>query len=154
MRAGEDQAVILPRLLYRRMQGYDQGMELPVTTAYAALLGLLLIVLSDLVSRSRKKSRVSMGHGDDPMLERTMRAHGNFVEYVPLGLILLLVMEVGGAEAWVLHLFGLMLLGGRLLHALGMIRPDGVISGRYWGTALTWLMILGASLFNLWLLAR
>ena len=87
------------------------------------------------------------------MLERTMRAHGNFVEYVPFGLILLMMMELKSPETWVVHLFGAMLLGGRLLHAYGMVKPDGVISGRYWGTALTWLMILGASLFNLWLLA-
>lgn len=129
-------------------------MNFPVTTLYAALLGLLLIVLSDLVSRTRKRSHVSLGTGDDPMLERTMRAHGNFVEYVPLGLLLLLLMELKGLEIWALHVFGLMLLIGRLLHAYGMIRPDGAISGRYWGTALTWLMILGASLANLWLLAR
>lgn len=128
-------------------------MDFPVTTLYAALLGVLLIFLSDLVSRSRKRSRVSLGHGGDPLLERTMRAHGNFVEYVPLGLILLLLVELKGTEMWALHTFGLMLLVGRLLHAYGMIRPDGIISGRYWGTALTWLMILGASLTNLWLLA-
>lgn len=129
-------------------------MNLPVTTLFASLLGLLLIVLSDLVSRTRKRSRVSLGHGGDPMLERTMRAHGNFVEYVPLGLILLGLMEVQLPPAWVLHAFGGMLLLGRLLHAYGMVRPDGPISGRYWGTALTWLMLLGASLANLWLLAQ
>ena len=128
-------------------------MSFPVTTIYAALLGLLLIVLSDLVSRTRKRSRISLGHGDDPMLERTMRAHGNFVEYVPFGLILLMLRELNSPGAWVVHMFGAMLLAGRLLHAYGMVKPDGVISGRYWGTALTWLMILGASLFNLWLLA-
>lgn len=128
-------------------------MDFPVTTIYAALLGLLLIVLSDLVSRTRKKSKIILGHGDDPMLERVMRAQGNFVEYVPLGLILLMLMELKTAEPWVLHMCGTMLLMGRMLHAYGMVKPDGMISGRYWGTALTWLMILGASLFNLWLLA-
>lgn len=129
-------------------------MSLPVTTVYAALLSLLLILLSDLVSRRRRKSRVSLGHGGDPTLERTMRAQGNFAEYVPLGLILLLLMEVQGPPPWVLHVFGLMLLVGRLLHAYGMIRPDGPISGRYWGTALTWLMLLGSALSNLLFLAQ
>ena len=137
-----------------RRAAYSEFMELPVTTIYASLLGLLLIVLSDLVSRSRKRSRVSLGHGGDPMLERAMRAHGNFVEYVPLGLILLGLMEVQQPPGWILNCFGGMLLVGRGLHAYGMIRPDGVISGRYWGTALTWLMLLGSSLMNLWLLAQ
>lgn len=129
-------------------------MMFPVTTLYAASLGLLLIVLSDLVTRSRRRSRVSLGHGDDPMLERAMRAQGNFVEYVPLGLILLMLVEVKEPQPWVVHAFGLLLLGGRLLHAYGMFRPDSPVSGRYWGTALTWLMILSASLANLWLLAN
>lgn len=129
-------------------------MDIQVTTLYAALLGLLLILLSDLVTRSRKRSRVSLGHGDDPMLERAMRAHGNFVEYVPLGLILLLLLELHGLAPWGLHTLGLMLLAGRVMHAYGMIRPDGSFSGRFWGTALTWLMILGASLTNLWQLLR
>lgn len=129
-------------------------MDFPVTTMYAALLGLLLIFLSDMVSRSRKRSDISLGHGDDPMLERAMRAHGNFVEYVPLGLILLLLLELKDLTPWALHVLGAMLLVGRLLHAYGMMRPDGALSGRYWGTALTWLMILGASLANLGLLAR
>ena len=93
-------------------------MTFPVTTLYAATLGLLLIILSDLVTRSRRRSQVSLGHGGDPMLERTMRAHGNFVEYVPLGLILLALIEVKHPELWVVHLFGILLLAGRLLHAL------------------------------------
>lgn len=129
-------------------------MTFPVTTLYAAVLGLLLIVLSDLVTRMRKRAQVSLGHGDDPLLERTMRAHGNFVEYVPLGLVLLLLIEVKAPQPWVVHGFGLMLLSGRLLHAYGMIWPEAPVSGRYWGTALTWLMILSSSLANLWLMAR
>ena len=129
-------------------------MDAPITTVYAALLGILLILLSDLVSRTRKKSCVSLGHGDDPMLERTMRAHGNFVEYVPFGLLLLLLVEVMGGQPWLLHVYGLMLLLGRLLHAYGMIRPEAPVSGRYWGTTLTWLMILATSLTNLWLVAH
>lgn len=129
-------------------------MEFPVTSLYAALLGLMFILLSDLVSRTRKKRQVSLGHGGDPMLERIMRAHGNFVEYVPFGLILLLLLEMSDASTWALQLFGLMLLVGRALHAYGMLFPDGVISGRFWGTALTWLMILGSSLANLLMLVR
>ena len=128
-------------------------MELPVTTVYAALLGILLILLSDLVSRARKKIRVSLGHGDEERLERVMRAQGNFVEYVPLGLILLGLLEAGGAGVIVLNILGLMLLIGRLFHAYGMINTQAAFSGRYWGTAFTWLMILGASLLNLWQLA-
>ncbi len=125
-------------------------MEYPVTALYAAILGLLLIFLSDQVSRSRKRSAISLGHGDNTALERAMRAHGNFIEYVPFGLILMLVLESEIPQTWALHLFGIMLLAGRLLHAWGMTHPEAAFRGRFWGTALTWLMILGASLTILW----
>ena len=128
-------------------------MHFPVTTLYAAILGILLVVLSDLVSRNRKKAKISIGSSGDPILERAVRAHGNFVEYVPLALILLLLLEVQAAAPLMLHILGGTLLAGRLLHVYGMIRPDGMIAGRFWGTGLTWLMILSTSLLNLWRLS-
>ena len=125
-------------------------MYFPVTILYASLLGILLIALSSQVSSKRRRSKVSLGHGGNSQLERTMRAHGNFVEYVPLALVLIMLLETEVTQVWLLHLMGVMLLGGRLLHAYGMFRPDGMIAGRWWGTALTWLMILLTSLLNLW----
>lgn len=128
-------------------------MYFPVTTLYASLLGVLLVALAGLVSKNRHRARVSLGHGRDSGLERAMRTHGNFVEYVPFALVLLLLLEIEVTEMWLLHVLGAMLLLGRLLHAYGMMNPDGVIAGRFWGTALTWLMILSCSLLNIWHLA-
>jgi uncharacterized membrane protein YecN with MAPEG domain len=128
-------------------------MHFPVTTFYAAILGILLVVLSDLVSRNRKKAKISLGSSGDPILERAVRAHGNFVEYVPLALILLLLLEGQAAAPWMLHALGGTLLAGRLLHVYGMIWPDGKVAGRFWGTGLTWLMVLCTSLLNLWRLS-
>jgi uncharacterized membrane protein YecN with MAPEG domain len=125
-------------------------MYFPVTTLYASLLGILLIALSNQVSSNRKRAMVSLGHGDDSRLERSMRTQGNFVEYVPFALLLLMLLELEVTQMWLLHLLGAMLLTGRLLHAYGMIRPDGIIAGRFWGTAMTWLMILATSLLNIW----
>ena len=125
-------------------------MYIPVTTFYASLLGLLLIVLSALVSKHRRKARVSIGVGDNIGLERASRVHGNFIEYVPIALILLLMLELEISKMWLLHLLGAMLLMGRLLHAWGLNQPTSVTVGRWWGTCLTWLMILVTSLLNLW----
>ena len=128
-------------------------MSVAVTPLYAGLLGLLLMVLSWRVVVARRAAGVSLGIGDDAALQRAVRAHGNFVEYVPLGLLLLLLGELAAVWPWSLHLLGGMLLLGRLLHAWGLSAADGPNFGRYWGTLLTWLMILFASLLNLgWLL--
>jgi uncharacterized membrane protein YecN with MAPEG domain len=125
-------------------------MYFPVTTFYASLLGILLLILSNQVSNHRKRAMVSLGHGDDSMLERAMRTQGNFVEYVPFALLLLMLLEQELSEMWLLHTLGAMLLAGRLLHMYGIHNADSPIAGRFWGTALTWLMILATSLLNLW----
>jgi uncharacterized membrane protein YecN with MAPEG domain len=125
-------------------------MYIPVTTFYASLLGLLLIALSLQVSKNRRKAKVSLGLGEDIGLERASRAHGNFIEYVPIALILLMMLEIEINKMWLLHILGAMLLVGRLLHAWGLNQRKSVNRGRWWGTALTWLMILATSLLNLW----
>ena len=125
-------------------------MYVPITTFYGSLLGLILIFLSALVSKNRRKAKVSLGLGDNEGLERASRAQGNFIEYVPIGLILLFLLELEIAQMWLLHLLGAMLLVGRVLHAWGISQNARVHPGRFWGTALTWGMILFTSLLNLW----
>lgn len=126
-----------------------------VTAIYAAVLGLLLLVLAARVTVRRRGARVGLGTGGDSTLERAVRVHGNFTENVPLALLLLLAAELNGAPYGLLHLCGLALVLGRLLHALGLSRQSGTSFGRFWGTALTWLVILVLVVLNLWLgLAR
>tara|TARA_R110002095_G_scaffold210454_1_gene197705 strand:+ start:2119 stop:2496 length:378 start_codon:yes stop_codon:yes gene_type:complete len=88
-----------------------------VTAFYAALLALLYLALSANVSRLRLKHRISLGVGDLPKLERAMRAHGNFVEYVPFILILMGLLESLGGPVIALHLMGSLLLIARFSHA-------------------------------------
>jgi uncharacterized membrane protein YecN with MAPEG domain len=91
-------------------------MSLPVTALYAGLMGLWLLALGFEVVRRRRHHQVSVGTGGVRELELAMRAHGNACEYVPIALILLGLSEGLGAPGWVVHLFGLMLVAGRLLH--------------------------------------
>jgi len=125
-------------------------MSFPVTTFYASLLGLLLIFLSARVSANRRRAKVSIGLGEDVGLERANRAQGNFIEYVPIGLILLLLLEQEVTQMWLLHTLGAALLAGRLMHAWGLSKKYSVNFFRTWGTGLTWLMIVATALLNLW----
>ena len=93
-------------------------MSLPVTALYAGLMGLWLLGLGFEVMRRRRRHHVPGGDGGVPALELAMRAHGNACEYVPVALILLGLAEGLGAPGWVLHLFGLVLVAGRLLHGV------------------------------------
>ena len=66
-------------------------MIVPVSAVFAAVLGLLLLVLSGLVSRFRLKYQKSMGVNDDRDFEAAVRAQANLVEYAPLGLVMLAI---------------------------------------------------------------
>ena len=55
----------------------------------------------------------------DNKLQRNIRAHGNFSEYVPLFLILLIILEIKGDVSFMFLLIICMLfLYGRLSHAI------------------------------------
>jgi uncharacterized membrane protein YecN with MAPEG domain len=71
--------------------------------------------------------------------------HANFVEYVPLALVLMLLAELNGVNGAALHGAGILLLASRGLHAFGLGRSSGRSFGRFYGTAGTWLVLLGLS---------
>jgi hypothetical protein len=121
-------------------------MHLSIVLLYAGLLGLLLLALSGQVVRLRWRYRVGLGTGSSPELERAVRAHANFCEYVPLALVLMIGLSLAGAApGWALHALGLALLVGRLLHAFGLSRSAGASRARQAGTILTWLVLLVAA---------
>lgn len=114
----------------------------PITALYAGLLALWFIFLSIRVVLLRRGARVGIGTGDNKELARRVRVHGNFAEYVPLALLLMLVLEMNTALFWVLHGAGVALFLGRMAHFLGLGRSAGTSWGRVTGTALTWAVIL------------
>ena len=116
-----------------------------ITPLYAGLLGLLLLVLSYNVSRQRIASKVVIGDGDVPALQRAIRAQANLTEYAPLALILMTAIEAQGFSGRLVHFLGILLVVGRLLHGFGLTRSAGPSAPRAIGASLTWLMILLAS---------
>ena len=70
-----------------------------------------------------------------------LRVQANFVENVPLALLLLLMMELNGTSHLVLHGIGLSLIACRLLHALGLSRHEGANYPRLIGAQGTFLLL-------------
>lgn len=93
-----------------------------VTLIFAAALGLLNLWLGVRVTRLRYAKKVSIGHGDVPVVETRMRAHANFNEYVPIALILMMLVEMQIGASRGLWLVGTLLVVGRVLHPFGMER--------------------------------
>ena len=82
---------------------------------------------------------------DDGLLQRKVRAYGNFTEYVPLALIFILALELMHSQSWLLWLLGSALTFGRIAHAWGLIKTYGPSPGRAVGFFLTWFVyIMGA----------
>ncbi len=124
-------------------------MSLTITAIYASLAGLLLLFLSFRVVRWRRKLSVGLGDGGQENLLRAQRTQANFIEYVPIALILLAAAESQGLAGWLLQTAGAILMLARLLHAWGLSQSSGRSFGRYWGTLLTWVVILALSLANI-----
>ena len=123
---------------------------LNITAVYASLFGLLLIFLSSRVVRWRRELSGGLGDGGEESLMRAQRAQANFIEYVPIALLLLAVAESQGLTGWLLHTSGVILVLARLLHAWGLSKSSGRSFGRFWGTLLTWAVILALSLANIY----
>lgn len=90
----------------------------------AALLAFLFIHLSFKVINIRKARRVAIGAGGDAELERAMRVHANFAEYVPFALLLLAFAAWRGLPEWIVAILCTVLVLGRLAHAYGVARVD------------------------------
>lgn len=109
-------------------------MPLIITSTYAAALALVLLALIYHVIFGRAKAEVSILHGGDMALATRIRRHGNFVEIVPMALVVMALAELGGANPTALHAAGLMLLIGRILQPFGMdpeiaAKPARIIGG-------------------------
>lgn len=113
-----------------------------VTSLFAALLTILYIVLSFRIIRLRWVERVGIGTGTSQPLEVAVRIHGNFAEYVPLGLILIGLMEMSGAPMWVLYSMGGLLFVARIFHAIGLTKSVGVSIYRTIGVLGTFAMLI------------
>lgn len=125
-----------------------------VTAFYAALTGLLCVLLAALVIRQRFRSRVSIGDGGDAAMSRMSRVFGNFAEYAALVLVLLALLEICGGSRVLIHTLGIGFIVARLAHAFGLARTTDTNPGRAAGIVITLLVILVASITLLVIVGR
>jgi len=121
-----------------------------ITGLYAGLAALLILVLACRVMLRRRDTRTGIGDGGDHELVKRIRAHANAIEYLPIGLLLLLVIELNQTQPLFVHVFGISLLVGRALHAFGMSKSSGPGAGRLLGMVLTLLAIGAMAALLIW----
>ena len=125
-----------------------------VTAFYAALTGILCVILSAMVIRQRFRRRISLGDGGDAEMGRMTRVFGNFAEYAALVLVLLALLEICHGSRTLVHALGLAFILSRLAHAFGLARTTAVKPGRAAGIVVTLLVILVASIALLVIVGR
>jgi uncharacterized membrane protein YecN with MAPEG domain len=113
------------------------SVKVPLSLYYAGVLGLLLVVLTYNVLYHHVRAAIEGEGGTDDLAKRIGRVHGNFAEYVPTGLALMLALEWSGApEAYVFIGGGLFTIA-RILHAWGLTTDAFASFGRVVGIQTT-----------------
>ncbi|NKN36221.1 glutathione S-transferase [Agrobacterium sp. a22-2] len=120
-----------------------------LTAFYGGLLGILFILLSVWVTLGRAQYKAHHGDGGQVQLQRRIRIHANFAEYVPLALLLIGLNEASGVESWMVRTMLIALMTARIIHPFGMLAPEGSLQQyalRAPAMVVTWIVILIASL--------
>jgi uncharacterized protein len=125
-------------------------MPVTITAFYAGILAFVIVALGMNVTLHRLKRRVMLGDGDDPLLRRVIRMHGNSIENVPIAIVLMGLYELDGGRRLALHIAGIALIVGRMLYVGRLWVNENPSPIRATGVTLTWLAIAGLAILNLW----
>ena len=114
-------------------------LRLEIAALYAGVNILILLVLAVLVVSGRRKHKITLGDGGNEVFSRSVRAHANAAEYIPAGLvgIVLLALFDPATPIWLLHASGISLTLGRIVHGWGL-HTGTLNAGRMIGMVLTW----------------
>jgi uncharacterized protein len=111
------------------------NMSLPIATTYALPLIVIWAILWIRVTATRSATNTSIGDGANPELLQRIRQHGNFIEWTPFVMILMILAEVQSAGKLWLHAAGTLLVIGRLAHPFGLKIDNAAHPLRYVGNA-------------------
>ncbi|WP_367680565.1 MAPEG family protein [Candidatus Fukatsuia anoeciicola] len=87
-----------------------------ISSFYIILSIILLIKFSLNIVKLRNQYQVTYGDGGFSKLQIAITVYNSAVEYIPSALILLIILEMNGAETWIIHLCGSILIVERLLY--------------------------------------
>ncbi len=140
----------MPVFLDANAQGFVRMSAFSWSATYIAILLVIAVLLSANVAFRRPARKIGVGDGGDAQMLRYIRVQGNFSEYAPLAIGALVMLAAISAPLWTIHVVGLAMVTGRILHAFGLSQTEGKSPGRVLGMLLTWSSLLAAALFLVW----
>ncbi len=110
-----------------------------MTPLYAGILGLILVALG--------ARAILLNPGGDASEEKHLRfdkgmqAFNNFTEYAPFALLLIWFLEQQSGGGVLIHVFCLVFIAGRVIHAFGVSQVNETPVFRIAGMAVTFIII-------------
>ena len=98
-----------------------------ITAFYAAILAFFYVAMSFYVIITRAKTDTLLGHADSIPMLVAMRRHGNLAEYMPFAILIMALAEINGLGASWLHVSGIALVAGRLIHPFGVAEKSPLV---------------------------
>lgn len=128
-------------------------MQLPITLLYAGVFAIFALVLSFRAGGYRGKTGISVLFGEPQNMElaQKVRRHQNFLEYVPMIVIVMGAIELNGGSATFLHAVGVALIVARIAHAVGLKHDNMGHPGRLIGAGGSALITLVVGVYAIWL---
>ena len=114
---------------------------------YAGLLTLIFITLSLRIIFLRNTLKIGLGDLGNEKLFRAIRVHSNFVEYVPMSILLFSFIEFKGGSLLLCHGLCGSLIIGRVTHAYGVSKIKETFYFRQIGMALTFTPMIAGALY-------
>jgi uncharacterized membrane protein YecN with MAPEG domain len=124
-------------------------MTLSITPLYAAILAIFYIAMSFYVIITRARTHVLVGDGGNPDLLVAIRRHGTMAEYMPFAVVMMALGELSGLGATWLHISGIALIAGRLVHPFGVRAEKSPLAPRVAGVFSTFAAMLIPGLYIL-----
>ncbi|MER0237862.1 MAPEG family protein [Fulvimarina sp. MAC8] len=112
---------------------------------YCGLNIAILFWLSFAIGRIRIRHQIMIGDGGNAHLAKAMRGHANAVEIMPMTLLAMTLAGLLGAWPLVIHVLGLALTIGRLLHGLHFTQMDAPLWQRMVGFGLSMASMLASA---------
>jgi uncharacterized membrane protein YecN with MAPEG domain len=117
-------------------------MSLAITPLYAAILAVFFIGMSTYVIVTRARTDVLVGDGGNMDMLVAIRRHGNMAEYTPFAILMMALGELSGLGATWLHVAGVALVAGRLVHPFGVAKENSPLAPRVAGVLATFAAML------------
>ena len=128
-------------------------MQVPITLLYVSIFAIFALVLSFKAGGFRGKSGISVLFGEPANMElaEKVRTHQNFLEYMPMFLLVFAAVELNGGSNLFLYIVGDLMIIARIAHAIGLKHDNMGHPGRFIGAAGTALITLVTAVYGIWI---